>query len=68
MWEHNNDIHNAYGTPMALMLLPYWDESHPSMDRGVLRIVDHYTVPLSQPGRNEPEPFTSLFGISIIRR
>ena len=32
MWEHNNDIHNAYGTPMALMLLPYWDESHPSME------------------------------------
>ena len=32
MWEHNSDIHNSYGTPMALMLLPYWSEDHPSME------------------------------------
>ena len=32
MWEHNADIHNGYGTPMVLMLLPYWNESHPSME------------------------------------
>jgi hypothetical protein len=32
MWEHNADAHNGYGTPMALMLLPYWNEDHPSME------------------------------------
>ena len=28
MWEANNDM-NKYGTPMALMLFPYWSEGHP---------------------------------------
>jgi len=32
MWEHNNDVHNQYGTPMALMLFPYWSEDHPTME------------------------------------
>ncbi len=31
MWEANNDM-NKYGTPMALMLLPYWSKGHPSME------------------------------------
>lgn len=31
MWEANNDL-NRYGTPMALMLTPYWSEGHPSME------------------------------------
>ncbi len=32
MWEANSDL-NKYGTPMALMLLPYWTEgTHPSME------------------------------------
>ena len=31
-WEYNKD-QNKYGTPMALMLLPYWTEgTHPSME------------------------------------
>jgi hypothetical protein len=31
MWEANNEM-NQYGTPMALMLFPYWSEGHPSME------------------------------------
>ena len=31
MWEVNSE-QNAYGTPMALMLLPFWTDSHPSME------------------------------------
>ena len=31
MWEANNDM-NRYGTPMALMLTPYWSPGHPSME------------------------------------
>ncbi len=32
MWEHNNGL-NQYGTPMSLMLIPYWTEgSHSSME------------------------------------
>ncbi|MEK7251622.1 MAG: hypothetical protein AAB198_00005, partial [Actinomycetota bacterium] len=31
MWEANNEM-NRYGTPMALMLTPYWSEGHPSME------------------------------------
>ena len=31
MWEANSDM-GRYGTPMALMLLPYWSEGHPSME------------------------------------
>ncbi|MDX1468516.1 MAG: hypothetical protein R3258_04190 [Acidimicrobiia bacterium] len=32
MWEHNNEL-NRYGTPMSLMLIPYWTEgSHTSME------------------------------------
>jgi hypothetical protein len=31
MWEANSDM-NKYGTPMALMLLPYWTGEHPSME------------------------------------
>ena len=31
MWEANSEM-NQYGTPMALMLLPYWSEGHPSME------------------------------------
>jgi hypothetical protein len=31
-WEYNKD-QNKYGTPMSLMLLPYWTEgTHPSME------------------------------------
>ncbi len=31
MWEANGDM-NRYGTPMALMLFPYWSDDHPSME------------------------------------
>ena len=31
MWEINSD-QNKYGTPMALMLIPYWSEAHQSME------------------------------------
>lgn len=31
MWEANSEM-NKYGTPMALMLFPYWSEGHPSME------------------------------------
>ena len=31
MWEHNNDV-NKYGTPMALMLIPYFSDDHASME------------------------------------
>ena len=31
MWEANSGM-NAYGTPMALMLFPFWSEGHPSME------------------------------------
>lgn len=31
MWEANSDM-NKYGTPMALMLFPFWSEEHPSME------------------------------------
>lgn len=31
MWEINSDM-NDFGTPMALMLFPYWSEGHPSME------------------------------------
>jgi hypothetical protein len=31
MWEANSEM-NQYGTPMALMLIPYWSEGHPSME------------------------------------
>lgn len=27
LWEEDNDRENSYGTPMALMLLPYWTNS-----------------------------------------
>ncbi len=30
MWEENKDM-GQYGTPIALMLLPYWSPGHPSM-------------------------------------
>ena len=31
MWEANSEM-NKYGTPMSLMLFPYWSEGHPSME------------------------------------
>lgn len=31
MWEANSEM-NRYGTPMALMLFPFWSEEHPSME------------------------------------
>jgi hypothetical protein len=31
MWEYSRD-HNKYGTPMALMLIPYFSEGHTSME------------------------------------
>jgi len=34
MWEINSD-QNRFGTPMALMLIPYWSDDHQSME-GVL--------------------------------
>jgi hypothetical protein len=31
MWEANSEM-NKYGTPMSLMLFPYWSEGHQSME------------------------------------
>jgi hypothetical protein len=31
MWEYSSDM-NKYGTPMALMLFPFWSDGHPSME------------------------------------
>lgn len=31
MWEANSEM-NKYGTPMALMLFPFWSEGHQSME------------------------------------
>ena len=31
MWEANSEM-NRYGTPMALMLFPFWSEGHDSME------------------------------------
>ncbi len=31
-WEANNEMDRQYGTPMALMLFPYWSTDHPSME------------------------------------
>jgi len=32
MWEYNKDAQEKYGTPMALMLIPYWTEGHTTME------------------------------------
>ncbi len=32
MWEYNKEVQDQYGTPMALMLLPYWSEGHETME------------------------------------
>jgi hypothetical protein len=32
MWEYDKDVQNQYGTPMALMLIPYWSEEHDTME------------------------------------
>ncbi|MDX2343216.1 MAG: hypothetical protein QNL12_05525, partial [Acidimicrobiia bacterium] len=32
MWEYNKEIQEQYGTPMALMLIPYWSENHETME------------------------------------
>jgi hypothetical protein len=32
MWEYNKDIQQSYGTPMALMLIPYWTDDHTTME------------------------------------
>ncbi len=32
MWEYNKEIQEQYGTPMALMLIPYWSEEHETME------------------------------------
>ena len=32
MWEADSKFLGRYGTPMALMLFPYWSEGHPSME------------------------------------
>ncbi len=32
MWEYYKDRQEQYGTPMALMLIPYWSEGHTTME------------------------------------
>ncbi len=32
MWEYNKDVQQRYGTPMALMLIPYWSDGHTTME------------------------------------
>jgi hypothetical protein len=32
MWEYNKETQERYGTPMALMLIPYWSEGHTTME------------------------------------
>ncbi len=32
MWEYNKEVQDRYGTPMALMLIPYWSDEHDTME------------------------------------
>ncbi|MDJ0498237.1 MAG: hypothetical protein QNJ89_10425, partial [Acidimicrobiia bacterium] len=32
MWEYNKEVQDQYGTPMALMLIPYWSDEHDTME------------------------------------
>jgi len=32
MWEASNDAIDDFGTPLALMLFPYWSEEHPTIE------------------------------------
>jgi uncharacterized membrane protein len=32
MWEYDKDVQDRYGTPMALMLIPYWSPGHTTME------------------------------------
>ncbi len=32
MWEYHKETQEQYGTPMALMLIPYWSEGHTTME------------------------------------
>ena len=32
MWEYHKPTQEQYGTPMALMLIPYWSEGHTTME------------------------------------
>jgi hypothetical protein len=32
MWEYHKETQERYGTPMALMLIPYWSEGHTTME------------------------------------
>ena len=51
MWEYEPQL-DRFGTPMALMLLPYWTDGLHRLDGGaVLRVVGHDAVPLPEPDR-----------------
>ena len=57
LWENNND-EDKYGTPMALMLLPFWTDGCIALAGGfVLRGLRHDAVPL--PERRGPESSTA---------
>ena len=32
MWEYDKEVQEPYGTPMALMLIPYWSAGHTTME------------------------------------
>ncbi len=51
MWEYEPEL-DRIGTPMALMLLPYWtDGCIDSMEGSLLRVGREHAVPLPQPVR-----------------
>ena len=61
-WEYDKTM-NDFGSPMALMLFPYWTEEEFRIDGGpVLRIIAFDAVPLPEPGGNECQPFESDSG------
>ena len=59
MWEYEPEL-DRLGTPMALMLLPYWTDDCIAVDGGlVLRVGCEHPVPLPQPVGNVGAPITA---------
>jgi len=51
MWEQE-PAHDRYGTPMAMMLLPFWTNGCiGSMEGLYFEASAHHALPLPQPGR-----------------
>lgn len=67
MWEHNNDLNGKYGTPMALMLIPFFSPDHPTME-GVF-FESSITTPfhfLNQ-AETSKEPSQPISGLDYVR-